>query len=59
MITDENNPDGLTTEAFGCIKVDAELAAVLQELMDSYSFKNVMNSWTKLCYFYEYSGPVA
>jgi hypothetical protein len=59
MITEMNNPDSLSKEAFGCVKVNAELAAVLQALMDSYSFKNVTNSWTKLCYFFEYYGPEA
>lgn len=59
MITDVNNPDGVTAEAYGCVKVNAELAELLQAFMDSYSFQNVTNSWTKLCYFYEYYGPVA
>ena len=40
----------------GCVKVDAELARVLQLLMDKYTFKNVENSWLKLCYYYQYLG---
>ena len=59
MITPDNNPDGATPEAYGCVKVDAELAALLQKLMNANSFQNVTNSWTKLCYFYEYYGPVS
>ena len=57
MISSTNNPDSLSEEAYGCVKVDARLAAVLQKLMDAYSFQNVTNSWTKLCYFFEYYGP--
>ncbi len=44
--TDEN------PELEGCIPVSAELAELLQALMDKYSFKGVENSWTKLCYYY-------
>ena len=43
----------------GCVKVNAELATILQKLMDKYTFKNVVNSWTKLCYYYETIGPEA
>ncbi len=43
-------------ELEGCIKVDAELAALLQELMDKYSFAGVDHSWTKLCYYYQLVG---
>ncbi len=43
----------------GCVRMTAELAPVLQALMDKYTFKNVTNSWTKLCYYYEYHGPAA
>lgn len=48
----ENNP-----ERQGCVAVDAELGAVLQMLMDKFTFKDVDHSWTKLCYYYEYMGP--
>ena len=40
-------------EVNGCVAVNAELAALLQALMDKYTFKNVENSWVKLCYFWE------
>ncbi len=43
-------------EERGCIAVDAELAEILQMLMDKYTFKDVENSWVKLCYYYEYIG---
>ena len=59
MISVTNNPDSLSEEAYGCVKVDEKLATVLQALMNAYSFQNVTNSWTKLCYFFEYYGPEA
>ena len=34
-----------------------ELAKLLQMLVDKYSFSGVENSWTKLCYYYDYLGP--
>ena len=40
----------------GCVKVDAELARLLQLLMEKYTFKGVEDSWLKLCYYYEYLG---
>ena len=40
----------------GCVKVDAELARLLQLLMDKYTFAGVENSWLKLCYYYDYMG---
>lgn len=40
----------------GCVKVDAELARLLQLLMEKYTFKNVDNAWLKLCYYYDYLG---
>ncbi len=40
-------------ELEGCVAVDEGLAKILQALMDKYSFKNVRNSWTKLCYYYD------
>lgn len=43
-------------EIQGCVKVDKTLAQILQKLMDKYSFANVENSWTKLCYYYAYLG---
>ena len=38
----------------GCVIVDAELAEILQLLMDKYSLKDVDNSWVKLCYYSQY-----
>lgn len=45
------------SEKGGCVEVDARLAELLQMLMDKYTFQNVDNSWTKLCYYYQYIGP--
>ena len=45
------------SERGGCVEVDARLAELLQLLMDKYTFKNVDNSWIKLCYYYQYIGP--
>ncbi len=44
-------------ELEGCVLVDAELAELLQALMDKYTFEGVKNSWTKLCYYYKDLGP--
>ncbi len=43
-------------ELEGCVLVDAELGALLQALMDKYTFEGVKNSWTKLCYYYKTIG---
>ena len=40
----------------GCVAVDEELAQILQKLVDKYSFKGIENSWTKLCYYFDYLG---
>ncbi len=40
----------------GCVKVDAELARLLQLLMEKYTFKGVEDSWLKLCYYYQHLG---
>lgn len=37
----------------GCVPVDAQLAQILQELMDIYTFDGVKDSWLKLCYYYK------
>ena len=50
LISDEN------PELEGCIPVDKQLADILQQLMDKYTFAGVDNSWTKLCYYYQYFG---
>ncbi len=41
----------------GCVAVTEELAEALQMLVDKYSYKDVENSWIKLCYYYDYFGP--
>ena len=51
LVYEEQNP-----ERQGCVAVDARLAELLQLLMDKYSFAGVENSWTKLCYYYDYLG---
>ena len=38
----------------GCVIVDAQLAEILQHLMDKYTFEGVKNSWTKVCYYTQY-----
>ena len=45
-----------TKETYGCVKVDENFANVLQMLMDKYTFPGVLDSWLKLCYYYEYVG---
>ncbi len=50
-IDNKENP-----ELGGCIPVDRELAELLQKLMDKYTFAGVENSWTKVCFYYEYLG---
>jgi hypothetical protein len=40
----------------GTVAVNAELATILQALMDKYTYKDVENSWVKLCYYFEYIG---
>ena len=44
-------------EIRGCVAVDQRLAEILQLLLDKYTFENVDNSWTKVCYYYDYLGP--
>lgn len=43
-------------ELEGCVAVDEPLAALLQALMDKYTFHGVDFSWAKLCYYYQYLG---
>ena len=54
------DPDSAITEypleMRGCVEVNAELAGVLQKLMDKYTFVGVEKSWVKLCYYYETLG---
>ncbi len=47
LLDEEDHP-----ERQGCIAVDAELAAILQLLMDRETFEGVENSWVKLAYYY-------
>ena len=50
--TDGTSSDVIYPERQGCVPVDAELAVMLQALMDKFTFANVDHSWTKLCYYY-------
>ncbi|MBP3401656.1 MAG: redoxin domain-containing protein [Clostridia bacterium] len=52
MIVEEDSP------MIGCVAVDAELAEVLQMLMDKYVFAGVKNSWAKLCYYHQFFNEV-
>ncbi len=49
--------DTSNTERQGCVVVTKELAEILQQLMDKYTFKGVDHSWTKVCYYYDHLGP--
>ena len=44
-------------EREGCVLVDAQLAEILQMLMEKFTFENVDQAWLKLCYYYDYLGP--
>ena len=44
-------------ELKGCVPVTERLAELLQLLLDKYTFENVDNSWTKICYYYQTLGP--
>lgn len=44
-------------ERKGCVVVDEQLAEILQKLMDKFTFEDVENAWTKLCYYYDHLGP--
>ena len=43
-------------ELQGCVVVTEELADILQQLMDKYTFEGVETSWRKMCYYYEHVG---
>ena len=43
-------------ELQGCVVVTEELAGILQQLMDKYTFEGVETSWRKMCYYYEKLG---
>ena len=51
--------NGTNKERVGCVEVDAELAELLQHLMDKYTFEGVEFSWKKMCYYYDDLGPNA
>ncbi|MBR7116418.1 MAG: redoxin domain-containing protein [Clostridia bacterium] len=56
MIIDDKtviNGEPAPSDLYGCVKVNKELATLLQKLMDKYTFEGVENSWVKLCYYYE------
>jgi hypothetical protein len=36
--------------------VDAELAELLQMLMDKYTLQGVKDSWVKVCFYYQHLG---
>ena len=44
------------SELKGCVVVDKELAEILQQLMDKYTFEGVETSWRKMCYYYKQLG---
>ena len=43
-------------ELEGCVAVNAELADLLQKLMDKYTFAGVDDSFIKLCFYYQHLG---
>ncbi|MBO5313429.1 MAG: redoxin domain-containing protein [Clostridia bacterium] len=49
----EDGETFVNPERQGCVPVDAELAVMLQAIMDKFTFKDVDHSWTKLCYYYQ------
>ena len=48
--------EGKYSNANGCIPVTEDIKQFLELLMNKYSFKDVENSWLKLCYYYHYYG---
>ena len=56
--TDIVYPEG-HPELQGCVAVNERLAEILQLLMNKYTFNNVADSWTKLCYYYQHLGASA
>lgn len=46
-----------SSELYGCVVVNEELAGLLQQVMDKYTFEGVETSWRKMCYYYETIGP--
>ena len=56
MISSDGEYGSEASLAAGCVPVNEELAGILQKLVDKYSFSGIENSWTKLCYYFEYLG---
>ncbi len=52
--TEGESSEIIYPERQGCVPVDAKLAAMLQAIMDKFTFPNVEHSWTKLCYYYNH-----
>ena len=48
---------GGAKELQGCVVMTKELAVILQQLMDKYTFEDVDNAWLKVCYYYDHLGP--
>ena len=48
-----------STHEYNLIPVNEELAGLLQKLQDYYTFYGVEGSWMKLCYYYDYFGPLS
>lgn len=44
------------SELYGCVVVNKELAEILQQVMDKYTFEGVETSWRKMCYYYDNLG---
>ncbi len=42
---------------YGCMIVNAEIAEILQHLVDKFSFSGVENAWSKLCCYWQQYGP--
>ena len=43
-------------ELIGCVPLTAELAEILQKLMDVYTFEGIADSWRMMCYYYDEIG---
>ena len=52
----DSEDEGIPSVLYGTVAVNEELGEILQALMDKYTFKDVENSWVKLCYYFEYIG---
>lgn len=52
---EKKEPCAKAQELLGCVAVNAELAEILQMLVDTYVFEDVEDSWRALCYYYEHN----